>query len=65
MSIYITYKDGTVVDTSGYANGCLLEKETLDGGLFEYRLKYPTRGNMIYAGEIKSIQIYNDILYVN
>ena len=59
IPVYITYNDGTVIDISGYASSST-------GQTFpdsnSYSISVSTEGNVLDIDNIKSIQIYNNVI---
>ncbi len=60
MPLYITYNDGTVLDISGYGNFSVSWQEEKDSR--SHTLWISTAGNILDIENIKSIQIFNDVI---
>ncbi len=62
VPVYITYKDGTVLDSSSYGNSKSVNADMRDDGMIVKRVSMSARDNVIDVENIKSVQIYNEII---
>ena len=64
VPIYLIYKDGMVMDTSGFGNSTLMQFNNHGDGTAEPHTYLSSRGNVIDVTEIQAIKLYDTIINI-